>query len=128
MWEGGILDCSIGDSASAVLPSTFLQQAAGLSFDMHGPSWLSAEGKPKFTYYEEAGNASRALLVNATFLRQFLAARQLTLVVLHWFERMELDDRYDGKHPQVYVTTNAMLASDLKLSANKQLRIERDLT
>jgi hypothetical protein len=127
MWEGGILDCSIGDSASAVLPSTFLQQVAELSFDMRGPSWLSADGTPMFTYYEEVGNASRALLVKATFLREFLAAHQLALVVLHWFERTELNDRYNGKHPQVYVTTNAMLASNLKLSANKQLRTERDL-
>jgi hypothetical protein len=40
-WEGSILDCSIGESASTVLPSTFLQQTAGqLSFDMRGPSWL----------------------------------------------------------------------------------------
>ena len=128
MWEGGILDCSIGNSASAVLPSTFLQQAAGLSFDMRGPSWLGADGTPMFTYYEEVGSTSRALLVRATFLRAFLAAHQLALVVLHWFERMELSDRHVGKHPQVYVTTNAMLASDLKLSANKQLRTEHDLT
>jgi hypothetical protein len=41
-WEGNILDCSISESASTVLPSTFLQQAAGLSFDMRGPSWLDA--------------------------------------------------------------------------------------
>ncbi len=128
MWEGGILDCSIGDNASTVLPSTFLQQAAGLSFDMRGPSWLAADGTPEFTYYEEADDASRALLVNAAFLQEFLAANQVALVVLHWLERMELSDRYDGKHPQVYATTNAVLASDLKLSANKQLRTERDLT
>src|ERR1700722_19718945 len=60
-WEGNILDCSISESASTVLPSTFLQQAAGLSFDMRGPSWLHADGTPVFTYYEEPGNTSRAL-------------------------------------------------------------------
>ncbi len=128
MWEGGILDCSIGDNASTVLPSTFLQQAAGLSFEMRGPSWLGADGSPVFSYYEEVGDTSQAFLVRATFLREFLAAHQLALVVLHWFERMELSDRHDGKHPQVYITTNAMLASDLKLSANKQVRTEHDLT
>jgi hypothetical protein len=37
-WEGIILDCSIGDSATTVLPSTLLQRTAGLSFDMRGPS------------------------------------------------------------------------------------------
>ncbi|MFF9778942.1 hypothetical protein ACF1HJ_35535 [Streptomyces sp. NPDC013978] len=28
-WEGSILDCSIGETASVVLPATFIQQAAG---------------------------------------------------------------------------------------------------
>ena len=108
---------------------TFLQQAAGLSFDMRGPSWLGADGTSRCSpTTRKWASRRRALLVRATFLRAFLAAHQLALVVLHWFERMELSDRHVGKHPQVYVTTNAMLASDLKLSANKQLRTEHDLT
>lgn len=61
-WEGSILDCSISESASTVLPSTFFQQTTGLSFDMRGPGWLDADGTPVFTYFEEPGNASRALL------------------------------------------------------------------
>ena len=128
MWEGSILDCSIGDSATTMLPSTFFQQAARLSFDMRGPSWLAADSTPTFAYYEEAGDASRALLVRAAFLRNFLAANKLALVVLHWLERMELKDRFDGKHPQIHATTSAILTWDLKLTANKQLRTEHDLT
>ena len=127
-WEGGILDCSIGETASTVLPSTFMQQAAGLSFDMRGPSWLDDDGTPVFTYYEEPGNESRALLVRAAFLQEFLAAQKLELVALHWFERMELSDKRDGKHPQVQVNTNARLASDLTIHADTQERSECDLT
>ncbi len=127
-WEGNILDCSIGETASTALPSTFLQQAAGLSFDMRGPSWLNADGTPVFTFYEEDGNASRALLVRATFLREFLAAQKLELVVLHWFQRMELSERHDGKHPQVQSAVEARLGSDLTIYAGEPRREEHDLT
>lgn len=126
-WEGSILDCSIGESASTVLPSTFLQQTAGLSFDMRGPSWLDAEGTPVFTYYEEPGNASRALLVRATFLREFLTTHKLELVVLHWFQRMELSERHGDKHPQVQSAIEARLGSDLAIHEGKPRREEHDL-
>jgi hypothetical protein len=124
MWEGSLLDCSIGESASTVLPSTFIQQAAGLSFDMRGPSWLDTDGKPVFSYYEDPGNASRTLLVRADFLRAFLQEHKLELVVLHWFERIELNDRYDGQHPRVYVTTNARLTAGLRLHTETPERNE----
>jgi hypothetical protein len=126
-WEGSILDCSIANSASLVLPSSFIQQAAKLSFDMRGPSLLDADGMPMFTYYEEPGNVSRALLVRAGFLRNFLAAHQLELVVRYWFERMELSNEYGRKHPQVYASTTARLAADLKLHAATPARSEQDL-
>jgi hypothetical protein len=128
MWEGNILDCSIGEPASTVLPSTFIQHAAGLSFDMQGPSWLDVDGKPMFTYHEEPGNDSRGLLVRATFLREVLAAQKLDLVVLHWFQRMELSERYDGKHPQVQSSTEARVAADLVIRGGKRRRSEHDLT
>jgi hypothetical protein len=126
-WEGSILDCSITDSATTLLPSTLIQQVAKLSFDMRGPSWLDASGAPMFTYYEESGNGSHALLVRATFLRDFLTAHQLELVVLYWFERMELNNQYGRKHPQVSATTSARLAADLKLHAGTPTRSEDDL-
>jgi hypothetical protein len=126
-WEGSILDCSIGESASTVLPSSFLQQTAGLSFDMRGPSWLDADGTPVFTYYEESGNASWALLVRATFLREFLTTHKLELMVLHWFQRMELSERRGDKHPQVQSAIEARLGSDLAIHEGKRRREERDL-
>jgi hypothetical protein len=127
-WEGNILDCSISESASTVLPSTFLQQAAGLSFDMRGPSWLHADGTPVFTYYEEPGNTSRALLVKATFLRKFLEANKLELVVLHWFQRLELTERHGDKHPQIQSSVEARLGPDLSVKTGKPRREEHDLT
>jgi hypothetical protein len=126
-WEGSILDCSIGETANTVLPSTFLQQAAGLSFDMRGPSWLPADGTPVFTYYEEPGTTSRALLVKATFLREFLEAHELQLVVLHWFRRWELSERHGDKHPQVESSVEARLGSDLAVREGKPRREEHDL-
>jgi hypothetical protein len=127
-WEGNILDCSIGEAASTVLPSAFIQQAAKLSFDMRGPSWLDADSTPVFTYYEEPGNDSQALLVRAAFLGEFLATHQLELVTLHWFRRMGLSDRHDRKHPQVQSAIEARLGSDLTIHAGKPRRSEHDLT
>ena len=128
MWEGSILDCSIGESATMTFPSTFMQQAAKLSFDMHGPSWLDADGAPVFTYYEEDGNDSTALLVRATFLRELLAAHRLELVVLHWFDRMEHTTEHNRKHPQVQVATESRLGPDLTIRVGEQRRTEHDLT
>lgn len=127
-WEGSLLDCSIGETASAVLPSTFIQQAAGLSFDMRGPSWLDADGTPVFTYYEESENASRALLVRASFLRDFLAAHKLELVVLHWFQRMELSDRHEDNPSLVESAVEARLGPELSPRTGKPKREEYNLS
>jgi hypothetical protein len=80
-----------------------------------------------FTYYEEPGNASRALLVRAKFLREFLATHKLELVALHWFQRMELSERHDGKHPQLQSAIEARLGSDLAIHEGKPRREEHDL-
>jgi hypothetical protein len=72
---------------------------------------------PTFTYYEEPGNdSSHGLLVRAAFLRDFPAAHKLELVVLRRFQRMELSDRYDGKHPPVQSLTEGRVAADLAAS------------
>ena len=89
---------------------------------MRGPSWLDADGTPVFTYYEEPGNSSRALLVRATFLREFLTTHKLELVALHWFQRMELTERHDGKHPELQSAIEARLGSDLAVREGEQER------
>ncbi|WP_409186516.1 hypothetical protein F9C11_20695 [Amycolatopsis sp. VS8301801F10] len=127
VWEGSILDCSIGETARTVLPSTFIQQAAGLTFDVRGPSWQDAASTPVFTYYEEEGNDSHALLVRASFLRKFLAENELEFIVLHWFERMKLGDDLSSEHPCVESRVDAWLTADLALHEGKPNRMERGL-
>jgi hypothetical protein len=126
-WEGNIFDCSIGETASTVLPSTLIQQTAGLTFDMRGPSWLDADGSPVFAYYQEKENDGRALLVRTTHLSDYLAERQLELVVLHWFERMELTGAHDGPFPSISANIEARLTADLALREGRPRREERDL-
>ena len=42
-WEGS-LNCSINESVSAGLPSTFVQSRSDLLLDEHGPCWLNTQG------------------------------------------------------------------------------------
>ncbi|APX00435.1 hypothetical protein BWQ92_00635 [Arthrobacter sp. QXT-31] len=126
-WEGSVLDCSIGETASTVLPSTFIQQTAGLTFDMRGPSWLNAAGHPIFTYYEEEGNDSHAFLVSACFLRNFLTEHKLALIVLHWFDRMELKEDHSGPHPYAESRIHARMSADLKIFEDTPRRSGRGL-
>lgn len=124
VWEGSIFDCSIGETAHAILPSTFLQQAEKLTFDPRGPSWLDSAGDPVFTCYADGDGDNRALLVRATFLRRFLAEQGLSLIAFHWFERMELKDDYSGVSPAAEARVNAWLSSDLLLRESAARRIE----
>jgi len=126
-WEGSILDCSIGESATTVLPSTFIQRTAHLSLDMRGPSWLDTEGVPIFTFYEEPGNDSYALLVRQAFLRDFLANQELELVVHHWFQRMKLSDIAE-RDPFIQSEADAWFGPDLALHEVAPRRTEYDGT
>ncbi|MFI7024752.1 hypothetical protein ACIBMZ_18745 [Micromonospora sp. NPDC049900] len=128
-WEGSIYDCSIGETASTLLPSALLQQTAGLTFDMRGPSWLDIQESPVFTFYQEPGSSNRALLVRASYLREVLAERDLALIVLHAFERMELKDDYDhdGPFPSISASVEARLGSDLTVHTGRPRREERDV-
>ncbi|WP_374539149.1 hypothetical protein [Micromonospora aurantiaca (nom. illeg.)] len=126
-WEGNIQDCSIGETANVLLPSTLIQQQADLTFDMRGPSWLDPTGRPVFAYYQQDGNDSKALLVRASYLSEFLAQRQLELIVLHWFERMDLTGDHEGPFPSITVNVAARLTPDLTIRAGKIRREERDL-
>jgi hypothetical protein len=126
-WEGGILDCSIGETARAVLPSTFVQQAAGLSFDTRGPSWLDPNGAPVFTYYNLPEVDAHALLVKASFLKDFMKTRKIELVATTWFERMLLDGDHAARHPYVEVRREGRLGADLVVHASSPRRESRNL-
>jgi hypothetical protein len=123
-WEGSILDCSIEDSASAVLPSTFVQQEVGLTFNTAGPSWSLPDGQPVFVYLEGPDIDGRALLVRASFLADFLGKRGLALVILHDLERSELKEDYprDEPHPWLHVSTAALLDAELEVRPGPMLR------
>jgi hypothetical protein len=129
-WEGSVLDCSISETARIGLPSTFLQQAAHLAFDVRGPSWLNAAGNPVFNYYEEPDNESRALLVRASFLRESLTEHNLALIVLHWFRRIEIVSDWDinCEHPMIESSIEAWLTPSLTVHLGSPRRTEHDLT
>lgn len=57
---------------------------------------------------------------------EFLAAQKLELVVLHWFQRMELSDRYDGKQPQVESAIEARVSANLTIHTGNASRCEHD--
>ncbi|MFC0504844.1 hypothetical protein [Micromonospora costi] len=126
-WEGNIRDCSIGETATALLPSTLIQQQADLTFDMRGPIWLDPTGTPVFAYHQQDGNDSKGMPVRASYLSEFLAQHQLELIVLHWFERMNLTGDYEGPFPSITANVAARLTPDLTIHAGKIRREERDL-
>lgn len=68
-------------------------------------------------------------MIRASYLREFLAERDLELVVLHTFERMELKDDYhhDGPFPSINASVDARLGSDLTVHTGRTRREERDV-
>ncbi|WP_406048278.1 hypothetical protein [Kribbella sp. NBC_00889] len=125
-WEGNILDCSIGESARATLPSTYLQQTAMLTFDMRGPSWLDAAGLPIFTYYEEPDNEDHAFLVRASFLKEFLSQHKLELIFFHWFERMKITGDFRSRDPYIESSANARMTANLEILVTQTERTDRN--
>ncbi|GAC1381859.1 MAG: hypothetical protein NVSMB48_10760 [Marmoricola sp.] len=121
-WEGSTLDCSIETSATATLPSAFIQHNTTLSFDTRGPCWLDASGTPVFTNHQIPGSNNRAFLVRASFLREFMAKHGLALVVTLWFERFLIDGDHTSVRPRLEVSSEGMLDSDLRLLAEPQRR------
>lgn len=126
-WEGSILDCSIGESATTTLPSAFIQKSADLTFDMGGPSWLDESGIAVFANYKNTQDDSRALLVRKTFLQAFLKEHKLELIAFHWFERMQIKDDYSGENPYVEMSVSARLTASLAVHQGTPRRTERDL-
>lgn len=113
-WEGSLLDCSIGESASAMLPSAFVQSASQLSFDLRGPSWLDSTGNPVFTNYTVQGTDAEALLVRASFLREFMKTHDVELVATLWFQRMLLDGDHEA-NPYMDANSEGWFGADMVL-------------
>jgi hypothetical protein len=81
LWEGNVWDCSIEDSARMVLPSTFLQQSAGLEWSRTTRSWL-ANDEIVVCNVEVALQHGRGtlLLVRNSWLTKFLDDRDMALL------------------------------------------------
>lgn len=94
---------------------------------MRGPSWLDTNGSPVFAYHRRNGSRGGAVLVRATYLRNCLAERRLDLIVLHWFERVELTSAHDGPFPRVSVSLADRVSAGLKVEEGPHQREERDL-
>ena len=122
-WEGSLLDCSIGDSVFAAMPSTFIQAKANLKLDERGPSWGDVGGSFVFTNYaDKSAHRSKAFLVRGSWLRTFLKEHDLELLVASWFERRLLDGDHRQHHPSESVYSAARIDADLGISLADQVR------
>lgn len=99
LWEGSLYDCSINDSVSASLPSTFIRSRCTLTLNERGPAFLD-DGKVAFTNYLTPGDRGRGFLVRASWLKTFMTAHNLELVAashtLRW--RVTGDHHYSPEH------------------------------
>lgn len=125
MWEGNVLDCSIGEPVFADLPSTFIQERSELVFDDKGPCWLDAKGKIVFTSTgSEIGWRNRALLVRSSWLQEFLVKHSLEIVIGSWFERCYLDAEQTRTHRYENVYSAARVDAKMKIHLAEPIRTE----
>jgi hypothetical protein len=131
LWEGSTYDCSIGDSVSATLPSTFIQSRSAITWDERGPSWW-ADGQVIFTNCLRSDrDRQRGFLVRASWLCAFMKAHNVELVAaastLRW--RLTADHRRhsDGHDPEqddrLDVYAAVRVDSDLALNLAPYLRL-----
>jgi hypothetical protein len=120
MWEGSLLDCSIGDSVSSAVPSSFLQSKVVLRRTDPGPSWTSENGQIVFTTIR--GESKSGFLVRATWLGEFLATNQLELAVTSWVEHRLLTGGFNEHHPSEAIYSAVRIDADLKIHYARDIR------
>ena len=130
LWEGSLYDCSIGESVSATLPSTFIRSRSSLTLDEHGPSWLDKD-KTVFTNYLSTGHdRQRGFLVRASWLSSFMKAHDVELVAaastIRW--RVTGHHRYSDSHDpeqddRLDVYAAVRIGQDLGLSLAPSVRV-----
>ena len=121
-WEGSVLDCSIGESVSAALPSTYVQMRSLLRCAEQGPCWLDEKGIISFANVESSNQIrAKALLVRGAWLSAFLANHDVELMVASWHER-RLIDRDHKQHPSEDVVSAARIDPELKVHLSEQNR------
>lgn len=126
-WEGNILDCSISESVTAIVPSTFVQSRSSLTFHSAGPSWLAA-GEVVFTNLTEEHHGGRGFLVRASWLAKFLKANDLELVGASWHERWFVHDSFSrprdaGRDDYLNVYNGVLVTADLTVSTSDAVRV-----
>lgn len=124
-WEGSLYDCSIGESVVASCPSTFIHNRAALHGQDDGPSWRTPEGDLVFTQTGSSPHASKAFLVAAPWLAQFLVEHELVLLVASWCERRKLDRDDRRHHAWEDSYRSAMIDGDLKVHVGETIREKR---
>ena len=70
LWEGNVLDCSIEESVSALLPAPLLFETGGLEWVPGSRTWSVADGTVVAQHHEEVGHG--ALLVREDWLKGVL--------------------------------------------------------
>lgn len=80
-WEGNVLDCSIADGVTVVVPSEALFEAGGLTWTPGLRQWTDSSGATAAEYRESEGDRRSALLVRSDWLAGVLKEQGWTLVV-----------------------------------------------
>lgn len=124
-WEGSLYDCSIGESAMASSPSAFIRDRARVYWEDDGPSWRNAEGDLIFTQVGSGPHVSKAFLVRAPWLAQFLREHGVVLMVSSWCERRKLDRDERKHHGWEDSYRSALIDSDLRVHLGETIRAVR---
>jgi hypothetical protein len=103
-WEGSIWDCSIEESAHAALPSAFLQGSSGVRWSGNAAEWHDGDELVMSYLQMPADNPGSMLVVNEEWLRSYLSAQGMALVLAVHGER----DHRDG--PSDYSWTEFSLS------------------
>jgi hypothetical protein len=124
-WEGSLLDCSIQDTVSARMPSSFMYARTELLLDERGPSWMEYGEVVATNYGDESRDRSRALLVRDTWLSRFLHAHRLELVISSWHQRWAVHENPVQGEPWESVYAAGRLDADLNLHLAIPIRESR---
>ncbi len=125
-WEGSLLDCSIGESVFAALPSSFVQDRSNLLLDEHGPCWLDAQGMVVFTNVgDNSDRRGRGLLVRWHWFQGFLEEHDLDLMVASWYERGFFDRVDTHNHRFEDVVSAARIDAQMRVHLSEPNRVDR---
>ena len=121
-----MLDCSIGESFFAALPSTFVQARSNLVLGERGPCWLDAQDTVVFTNVGDSNERrGRGLLVRWHWLQTFLEEHDLDLVIASWYERRFLDDVHTHTHRFEDVVSAARIDAQMSVHLSEPNRVDQ---